>query len=436
MVLSSFQPTETKYVLRLLALIIFQSPVLQPLHSKVLLRKQASAMCLQVGSHDNPCGVKVVGPTLGLVALAVTGVVAWPVGAIAWLCDEKAGRRIMALPVYTVHPAVSSAIPCAVLLSPRISQPVDDSPIHLISQLPDACLTAPGASSYPGAGRARLAPPRHFSSLLFRRPSGLGTLVFDSSAFRPLSPAIFASLPARVAFERRRALAADQEDMAAASGISERGMAPAMRSGADGVYYFVIPVRPLAGQISMEHLERLSVYNSLYGALFVAAGLVAILLPLIFPLTLGVAIKTLGWVLLVGGVVTFLHFLFLCGAPGTVAQLFLGLIHIAIGFSLVTGTGLVQGPNALQFILAGWFLAQGVFKSALGVSLRSISSWPMVLLSGMIAIALGFVVFAQPPQPEEPSKDFVRLAGLLVGVDIFITGVSMLVIALLSSWGE
>ncbi|CAI5485330.1 unnamed protein product [Closterium sp. Naga37s-1] len=222
--------------------------------------------------------------------------------------------------------------------------------------------------------------------------------------------------------------------MATASGISERGMAPAMRSGADGVYHFVIPVRPLAGQISMEHLERLSVYNSLYGALFVAAGLVAILLPLIFPLALGVAIKTLGWVLLVGGVVTFLHFLFLCGAPGTVALLFLGLIHFAIGFSLVTGTGLVQGPNALQFILAGWFLAQGVFKSALGVSLRSISSWPMVLLSGMIAIALGFVVFAQPPQPEEPNKDFVRLAGLLVGVDLFITGVSMLVIALLSSW--
>ncbi|CAI5518946.1 unnamed protein product [Closterium sp. Naga37s-1] len=204
--------------------------------------------------------------------------------------------------------------------------------------------------------------------------------------------------------------------MATASGISERGMAPAMRSGADGVYHFVIPVRPLAGQISMEHLERLSVYNSLYGALFVAAGLVAILLPLIFPLALGVAIKTLGWVLLVGGVVTFLHFLFLCGAPGTVALLFLGLIHFAIGFSLVTGTGL------------------GVFKSALGVSLRSISSWPMVLLSGMIAIALGFVVFAQPPQPEEPNKDFVRLAGLLVGVDLFITGVSMLVIALLSSW--
>ncbi|CAI5469657.1 unnamed protein product [Closterium sp. Yama58-4] len=243
--------------------------------------------------------------------------------------------------------------------------------------------------------------------------------------------------------------------MAAASGISERGMAPAMRSGSDGVYHFVIPVRPLSGQISMEHLERLSMYNSLYGALFVAAGLVAILLPLIFTLTLGVAIKALaltyfkcfslrpfspvraGWVLLVGGVVTFLHFLFLCGAPGTIALLFLGLIHFAIGFALVAGTGLAQGPNALLFILAGWFLAQGVFKCALGVSLRSISSWPMVLLSGMIAIALGFVVLAQPPQPEgpkEPSEDFVRLAGLLVGVDFFITGVSMLIIALLSTW--
>ena len=33
-----------------------------------------------------------------------------------------------------------------------------------------------------------------------------------------------------------------------------------------GVYYFTVNVRPLRGEVSVEHLERLSLYNAVYGA--------------------------------------------------------------------------------------------------------------------------------------------------------------------------
>ncbi len=68
-------------------------------------------VCIECGSPDNPCRCKIVGPTLGFVAFCLAALVEWPVGAVVWCCDRKAGRRIMEQPAMRVRPAVSSAIP-------------------------------------------------------------------------------------------------------------------------------------------------------------------------------------------------------------------------------------------------------------------------------------------------------------------------------------
>ena len=68
-------------------------------------------ICVQCGTRSNPCRCKVLGPTLGFVALVVAGVVEWPLGAAVFLFRRRKGRRIMGHPARVVYPRVTRAIP-------------------------------------------------------------------------------------------------------------------------------------------------------------------------------------------------------------------------------------------------------------------------------------------------------------------------------------
>lgn len=76
-----------------------------------LWRSMAIPLCVQCGTHQNPCRCKIVGPTLGVVAFLITAVVEWPLGAAIWCFRHQKGRRIMHHPNRVVYPRVASAIP-------------------------------------------------------------------------------------------------------------------------------------------------------------------------------------------------------------------------------------------------------------------------------------------------------------------------------------
>ncbi|KAJ3338593.1 hypothetical protein HDU93_009370 [Gonapodya sp. JEL0774] len=73
-------------------------------------------VCIEIGTHDNPCRVKVIGPTLGAIAAVLTAVVCWPIpaksplkpvlsqfiGAIMWFIDRPYARRMFAKPIVRV----------------------------------------------------------------------------------------------------------------------------------------------------------------------------------------------------------------------------------------------------------------------------------------------------------------------------------------------
>lgn len=48
--------------------------------------------CSQVGSHDNPCRIKIIGPTLGFIVGVVAAVICWPLGVILYCCNRCARR--------------------------------------------------------------------------------------------------------------------------------------------------------------------------------------------------------------------------------------------------------------------------------------------------------------------------------------------------------
>ncbi|KAJ7295961.1 hypothetical protein O6H91_Y152600 [Diphasiastrum complanatum] len=67
--------------------------------------------CVECGTTQNPCRCKIVGPTLGLVAMIIAAVIEWPLGAIIYPFRHTKGCRIMGQPVSEVYPRVKNAIP-------------------------------------------------------------------------------------------------------------------------------------------------------------------------------------------------------------------------------------------------------------------------------------------------------------------------------------
>ncbi|CAM6084484.1 unnamed protein product [Calypogeia fissa] len=200
---------------------------------------------------------------------------------------------------------------------------------------------------------------------------------------------------------------------------------PAPVSSRGRTYYFTVPIRPMSGQIPEEFLERLTLYYSLYGLVFAIVGAIAIVLPLVF----GVGVEVLvAWLLVLGGSVTLLMFLLICGAPGTTAFFFLSALHLAAGIYL-----LIRPPSTLShllLLLAGWFVLHGVLKIIMAISVRKITTWPVVLVSGIISIVLAFVILALT------SKVGIELVSITFGADLAITGVSLLLIAIMGFLGK
>uniref|UniRef100_A0A7I3ZHH1 Uncharacterized protein n=1 Tax=Physcomitrium patens TaxID=3218 RepID=A0A7I3ZHH1_PHYPA len=66
------------------------------------------------GTRQNPCHCRILGPTVGVVALAEAAVVEWPVGAFVYCFQLLKGRRIFAHPAAVVYPRVSACFPISV----------------------------------------------------------------------------------------------------------------------------------------------------------------------------------------------------------------------------------------------------------------------------------------------------------------------------------
>ena len=67
-------------------------------------------LCIQIGTDDNPCRCKIVGPTVGFALGLLAALFCWPVGAILWLFHRDAGRHMMGKPML-VWSTVASAVP-------------------------------------------------------------------------------------------------------------------------------------------------------------------------------------------------------------------------------------------------------------------------------------------------------------------------------------
>ena len=155
------------------------------------------------------------------------------------------------------------------------------------------------------------------------------------------------------------------------------------------------------------------------GIVLVLAGVAAIA----FPLLSTIATKImLGWIFLVSGVLLVIHAFSIQQWRGFALGLLVGLLYVVAGgwLAFFPFTGIVT----LTILLAALFLAEGVLEVIMAVRVRPHEGWGWLLLSGLIAVAVGVLIAAELP------TSAAWAIGLLAGVNLLSTGASFIVLAL------
>ena len=155
------------------------------------------------------------------------------------------------------------------------------------------------------------------------------------------------------------------------------------------------------------------------GLLLIVAGVAAIAFPLLSTIATKIA---LGWIFLVAGVVLVVHAFSIKGWRGFILGLLVGALYVVAGgwLAFFPFTGIIT----LTLLLAALFLAEGVLEVMMAMRVRPHQGWGWLLLSGLVAIAVGVMIAAGLP------SSAVWAIGLLTGINLLSSGVSFVVLAL------
>jgi uncharacterized membrane protein HdeD (DUF308 family) len=155
------------------------------------------------------------------------------------------------------------------------------------------------------------------------------------------------------------------------------------------------------------------------GILLVLAGVAAILFPLVSTIATKIA---LGWIFLVSGALLIIHAFSSQQWRGFIWGLLLGVLYVIAGgwLAFFPFTGIIT----LTLLLAALFLAEGVLEVIMGVRVRPHEGWGWLVLSGLVAIAVGAMIAAELP------GSAIWAIGLLAGINLLSSGISFVVLAL------
>jgi len=161
---------------------------------------------------------------------------------------------------------------------------------------------------------------------------------------------------------------------------------------------------------------------------FVTLGVISVIvgfLAIIFPLASSIAIKILlGWLLLIAGIAHVIHAFSDSSWRGFFADILLGILFVVAGGWLAFFP--IAGLLALTAFLAIVFMVQGIFEIILSFQMHGVNGWGFILISGIIALIAGFLVWKGLPF----TADWV--IGVLAGINLISSGISYIMIAMMS----
>jgi uncharacterized membrane protein HdeD (DUF308 family) len=155
------------------------------------------------------------------------------------------------------------------------------------------------------------------------------------------------------------------------------------------------------------------------GLVQVVVGSTAICVPL-----LGTVASALfvGWLFLAAGVAQLVHAFQGRGAKGFFLHFLGGLLYVAAGTTIVLYP--MTGALTLTVFLAVFLLIEGGVRIWLGLQLRPAEGWAWVLISGVLGVFAGAMIWSELP------SSAVWALGTLVGINLLFSGVSLSSLAL------
>lgn len=157
---------------------------------------------------------------------------------------------------------------------------------------------------------------------------------------------------------------------------------------------------------------------ALAGGVIGLVGLVAIA----FPFVTGMSISVLlGALLIVSGIVHGVHAFSAGSWRGSAWQVVLGIVSVLAGIVLLVNP--VFGLVALTLLLVAYLLVDGVTELWMSVRMKGQEGRGWIAASGVISLILAGILWAGFP------ADATWALGLLVGISLLMTGLSMVFVA-------
>jgi uncharacterized membrane protein HdeD (DUF308 family) len=168
-----------------------------------------------------------------------------------------------------------------------------------------------------------------------------------------------------------------------------------------------------------EGLRKSWIWMGLFGLISLVGGIFALVNP--FAATLAATLMA-GWVFAILGVLQIIQAFQVQGWGGFIWALLFGILTLVVGGSLIFNP--LAGMISLTLLVAVLFLATGVVKIMYAISLRPVTGWGWVLVSGIVSAVLGIMILADFP------ASAASILGILLGVELISNGVLFLFIAM------
>lgn len=157
------------------------------------------------------------------------------------------------------------------------------------------------------------------------------------------------------------------------------------------------------------------------GILLAVLGIAALILPLLASLAIAIF---LGWMFLISGIGGLIVTYWARSTPGFWWSLISAALAVLAGLLLLARP--MQAVLTLTIVLGAYFLAEGVATIMYALEhRRELSSrWSWLLISGLVDIAISFMVITGLPSSAEWA------IGVLVGINLLFGGASLIGMAL------
>lgn len=133
-------------------------------------------------------------------------------------------------------------------------------------------------------------------------------------------------------------------------------------------------------------------------------------------------IGVIGVVLLIAGIVQLMTAWWAERWSQKISPLIIGTV------STVSALGLLAEPwigsKMVILVMSFFFVAGGIWKIITAFSYRPAKGWLLLFFSGLIAVVLGYWMFTRT------GEEALDILGMLAGIDFFLTGISMLAVAI------